>query len=345
MIGKIYFIKSHVDKHILYIGSTVTSLNNRFNLHYNNYKNNIHTCSLNSYFDKYGIESFYIELYKQYRITDKHHLLALEQLAINKFKLFIINKNNPFGLGRLKPKHYKKIIYNKYKDTINENKRLDYLLNKDKYKNKYYNNINYYKQYRITNTEKLNEKSKEYRKKNLEYFIAYSKLYRNKNKTIIKNNKKLFYINHKEHINAKSKLYYNNNKDKIKLNYLKKKEENKDKYNCEYCNYITHNKYVFNTHLKSNKHIKNSNDVLKDNIQNNTYYIKNKDKINLTSKMYYHNNKDKLKLYYLKKKEENKDKYKCEYCNYKTYCNNYFNTHLKSKKHINNSMNLLNTKY
>lgn len=116
MIGKIYFIKSYKNPDILYIGSTLTSIKNRYNLHYHNYKNKIHTSSLNKYFDQYGINSFYIELYKQYKITDKYHLLALEQLAINKYKSHIINKNNPFGLKKMKPKSYNLIIYNKNKD-------------------------------------------------------------------------------------------------------------------------------------------------------------------------------------------------------------------------------------
>lgn len=68
-----------------------------------------------------------------------------------------------------------------------------------------------------------------------------------------------YYAKNKKKMNTISNQYYYNNKEKIKLYYLKKKEENKDKYKCQYCNYATHNKSYFNIHLKSNKHIKNSN--------------------------------------------------------------------------------------
>ena len=332
MIGIIYFIKCNKNSKLLYIGSTIKTIKERYKFHYYNYKNRKYTFSLTKYFNKYGIRTFYIEKYKEYKIIDKKHLLAYEQLAINKFKNKIVNKNNPFGLLKLKPKNYNKInrkkYYEKNKDKLTYKKRIYYRTHKEKYKQQYYNNLEYYKNYRVKNKKNINAYSAEYRVKNAVYF----KNYRVKNADILKKKSKLYYLKNKEKRKANYNYIYN--KEKLKQYYLKKKEENKDKYKCECCNYATHNKQIFNNHLESKKHIKNTDSKveIKDN-----YYLKNKEIMNITSKNYYNNNKEKLKQYYLKKKEENKDKYKCDYCNYVTHSNSYFNTHLKSKKHIKNS--------
>ncbi len=295
MIGIIYFIKCNKNSKLLYIGSTIRTIKERYIFHYYNYKKRIYTFSLTKYFDKYGIKSFYIEKYKEYKIIDKKHLLALEQLAINKFKNKIVNKNNPFGLQKLKPNDYKiiyrKKLYNKHKDKITYKKRLDYFLNKDKYKQRYKNNINYYKQYKIKHKDKIQEYSKEYRLNYKEYYKQYGKEYRLKNNKELKIKQKEYYEKNKDKIkeyyiknkeantdkeqlkfkqkeyNEKkkdkikkmNKEYYEKNKEKLNLYYLKNKEENKDKYKCECCNYITHSTGNFNIHLKSNKHIKNRN--------------------------------------------------------------------------------------
>jgi glucose-6-phosphate isomerase len=88
MIGRVYKIICSQTNDI-YIGSTTTELRFRFAKHKN--KSSIY---LNELFDKYGKDQFKIILIKEYNIIDKEHLLALEQLWINKLKP--INKQCSF---------------------------------------------------------------------------------------------------------------------------------------------------------------------------------------------------------------------------------------------------------
>lgn len=93
MIGYIYKIESDC-KQILYIGSTIKKLSDRFDGH--KYRK---TCTIGRYLkDSNYAFSNGCELIKSYEIVDRKHLLAYEQLWLNKFKNKVINKLKCYGL-------------------------------------------------------------------------------------------------------------------------------------------------------------------------------------------------------------------------------------------------------
>ena len=144
--GYIYKIEYNEDKEIRYIGSTTRSLKSRFKIHKLHYKEWLNNrmkgkCMIYLNFKKYGIKNFTMSLVKSYEVVDQKHLLAYEQLWMN--KLSNINKNRAFSST-----HDFKVKRREYR--INNNIKIN-IYNK-KYTN---NNKNYFK-----------EKSKEYYKVN-----------------------------------------------------------------------------------------------------------------------------------------------------------------------------------
>lgn len=99
MIGIVYVISCKKDTKLFYVGSTVDTLNNRFQNHLYLY---LHWCetgrtstgkiSIYPYFDKFGLDNFEIKSVWTGKICDKKHLSAYEQLYINKYKS--INKQD-----------------------------------------------------------------------------------------------------------------------------------------------------------------------------------------------------------------------------------------------------------
>jgi len=144
MIGKIYKIV-HNQSNINYVGSTFDILRNRFRKH----KNDLNT-SISSYFEEFGAENFKIILIKEYEVFDKKHLLAYEQLWINKLKS--INKNQTFKplkkqfeqlrlsnfqkINDLELKDKKKEYYKKNKEILTVKFKEYYEVNKDKLQEK-----------------------------------------------------------------------------------------------------------------------------------------------------------------------------------------------------------------
>ena len=144
MIGKIYKI-IHNQSNINYVGSTFDILRNRFRKH----KNDLNT-SISSYFEEFGAENFKIILIKEYEVFDKKHLLAYEQLWINKLKS--INKNQTFKplkkqfeqlrlsnfqkINDLELKDKKKEYYKKNKEILTVKFKEYYEVNKDKLQEK-----------------------------------------------------------------------------------------------------------------------------------------------------------------------------------------------------------------
>jgi len=127
IVYKIYY------NEIIYIGSTLGSLNDRWQNHISGYRRWLEgkgpNISIYKYFFKCNINKFKIEAIKYYWVLDKAHLLTREQLYINKVKC--INKNNPFN------------IINKINKSIYNNEW--YIQNKDKVKEY---NKEYYKKHK-----------------------------------------------------------------------------------------------------------------------------------------------------------------------------------------------------
>jgi len=115
--GFIYKIVYINNPKIFYIGSTTRNVKTRFTEHKYDYKRG-KKCSLFELFDLYSVKNFKIELIKKYNICDKKHLLAYEQLYINKFKNSS-NKNNAMIFSKnITQYDYNKKKYEKVKDTI-----------------------------------------------------------------------------------------------------------------------------------------------------------------------------------------------------------------------------------
>lgn len=118
MIGKIYKI-IHNQSNFCYVGSTFNKLRIRWQQHKQSLKDNKRCkISIYLYMIKYGIENFKILLIKEYDVFDKKHLLAYEQLWIN--KLETVNNNNTLRLDFINRHQYlnkKKKYYNENKDT------------------------------------------------------------------------------------------------------------------------------------------------------------------------------------------------------------------------------------
>jgi hypothetical protein len=158
MEGFIYQIYNENHPNIHYIGSTLCSLNERWKAHHKNFnvflKNRKKSLSIHPYFESLGIENFNIRLLKQYDVVDKNHLLAYEQLWINKLKPVNINKH----------------LY-KTRHIIRALDRIDYSKNKEKH-------LQQCKKYYEINREYIQERNQKYREINSEKInISRKRLY------------------------------------------------------------------------------------------------------------------------------------------------------------------------
>jgi hypothetical protein len=158
--GRVYCIQHKEKYEISYIGSTVKTLNERFQKHKSDCKlyetgTRKYLSSIGKYFLEYGIECFDIFLLKEYQVCDKRHLLVLEQLYINTSKC--VNKLNACALTKVFEKEFRK----KYSEAYREEK-------KEKLKEYRLENKENNKEYRQANKEKLKEYQKKYKKEHKE---------------------------------------------------------------------------------------------------------------------------------------------------------------------------------
>lgn len=150
--GRVYKI-IHTQSDIIYIGSTINTLRDRFKTH----KSSHSKCVISKYIQEFGSDQFKIILIKEYEVVDKNHLEAYEQLWINKTKC--INHKSSFKISKIYMKEYRDLN----KDTIREQR----------------------KEYRDLNKEKIKEYQKEYRKNNKDYYKNKCKEYYELNKQYI----------------------------------------------------------------------------------------------------------------------------------------------------------------
>jgi hypothetical protein len=160
--GYIYKLICTLDSDFIYIGSTFTTLSQRFHQHKSQYKTWLKDKKLNlstyPYYDKYGIENFKIILIKSYKVCresqrDNTHLKVYEQIWMNKSKR-AVNIHKAFNpLNKLDRKEYYQNNKEKIKKYCENNKE-----RKKEYDKKTYEN----------NKEKIKECQKEYREKNKE---------------------------------------------------------------------------------------------------------------------------------------------------------------------------------
>jgi hypothetical protein len=169
-LGRIYKIITGKSNKC-YIGSTFNELRYRFNSHkseYKKWKNENKKCYITSFdlFEKYDIDECKIILIKEYKVCDKLHLQAYEQLWINKLKS--INQYQSFSIKYLSNKMYDKRNYIKNRQSI----------------------LEYQHKYNIENREKIAKRNKEYRENNKDKLKLKSKEYREKNKAELKERRK-----------------------------------------------------------------------------------------------------------------------------------------------------------
>jgi hypothetical protein len=160
MIGIIYKIICKTNDNIIYIGSTTLTIKQRWDRHISDYTGKNRNVSIYEYFDKYGFDNFEIILIKQYKVIDKVHLKAYEQLYINKYRKICVNKCNPFRIKYLSNKESNKKYREENKEEIKE----------------------YSKKYREENKEEIKVKGKKYREENKEEIKEYSEKYYEENK-------------------------------------------------------------------------------------------------------------------------------------------------------------------
>lgn len=152
MLGRVY--KIHFGD-IVYVGSTIRELNDRWWWHRNSYKRWLNGCnrqciSIYPYFKEFCIENFKIELIKEYEILDRRHLEVFESLWI--YKLKSVNKKVPIMFDFL-VKEYQKNWYSCNIERILEDSKSYYNKNRDEINTKH-------KEYRLKNREEINEKAR-----------------------------------------------------------------------------------------------------------------------------------------------------------------------------------------
>lgn len=90
MKGFIYVI-ANKDFSIVYVGSTIKKLSQRFTLHRNQYRKWLldetkNCCSIYKYFKQYGMENFDFSLRKTVYFNEIEELLDVEQYYIDKYR-------------------------------------------------------------------------------------------------------------------------------------------------------------------------------------------------------------------------------------------------------------------
>ncbi len=125
--GKIYTIRCHDDKDLIYVGSTIQPLYKRFHEH----KRDMHVHKERKIYMKMnelGCDKFYIELYELYSCNSKEELNKREGEIIRE-----IGTLNRFIAGRSKPEYYvdnkdkmntkDRNYYNEHAEQIKQSKK------------------------------------------------------------------------------------------------------------------------------------------------------------------------------------------------------------------------------
>ena len=184
--GKIYTIRCKEDNNLIYVGSTVQPLYKRWHQHKRKIKNENdkeYNKLLYVKIREIGIDSFYIELYENFKCDNIEQLLKREGEVIRE----IGNLNKKIS-GRT-IKEYRKDNKEKIKQYYNENK--EQYLEKQK-------------QYIKDNKEQIKQK----RKENKEQYLEKNKQFYNENKEQILEKQKQYYNENKEQINQRRRELY-----------------------------------------------------------------------------------------------------------------------------------------
>tara|TARA_R110002072_G_scaffold242358_1_gene401136 strand:- start:180 stop:1154 length:975 start_codon:yes stop_codon:yes gene_type:complete len=228
--GKIYKIVNVDFPELVYYGSTIVNLKQRFSGHKNN------TCTSKKLFET---ENVRIELVEDYPCETKRELETREKYYILNFNC--INRCIPI---RTKEELQQYHIKNREK-------------NKEKIKTRM-------KQYRQDTREHIYEYNKKYNEEHKEEKKIYRKKYKEINKESIKQKNKIYNQNHKEECKQRSYEWRGKNPEKFKEAYKKGNEKRKErakegKLICECGSAVVY--YNLQRHERSKKH-KNYLDTL-----------------------------------------------------------------------------------
>ena len=229
-IGRVYKV-IHCHTNIVYVGSTLDTLKNRWQNHKGCVKAK-RDCELSivPYYRLHGIENFKMILIKEYKLCGddlkeiKIQLRAWEQLWINKCRfnngINCVNKKNTIQFEKLNHKKYRE----KHREEIAEYQK--------KYHEEHKEEIaEQQKKYREEHKEERAQCHKKYREEHKEELLEYNKKYREENKEKVLERKKQYYEDNKVKLIEQQKQYYKENKEKVLERKKQYHEENKEKIN------------------------------------------------------------------------------------------------------------------
>ena len=160
--GKIYVVKCKYDNTLVYVGSTIMTLDERFKKHkINNF------CSLYQYVNDIGDDwnNWYIELYEDYPCKNKY-ILEKRETEVQR-QIATINKQ----FARRSKKEYRE----DNREKLSEQHKQYHQDNREK-------RLERMKQYDQDNREKLSEQHKQYHQDNRDKILEYQKQYHQDNR-------------------------------------------------------------------------------------------------------------------------------------------------------------------
>jgi hypothetical protein len=175
--GKIYVVRCKYDDALVYVGSTIRTLEERFSCHKSN-----KSCSLYKYVNG-DWDNWFIELYENYPCKNEYHL-RLREGEVQR-EIATINK---LVAGRSQ-KQWRE----DNREKISEKK----------------------KQYREHNREKVLEQKKQYRQNNREKCLERDRRYREHNREKCLERDRRYYEDNREKRLEYNKQYHEDNREKI----------------------------------------------------------------------------------------------------------------------------------
>jgi hypothetical protein len=218
--GKIYKLVCK-DEHY-YIGSTIKTLQERFNSHKYCINNNIQYKNY-KHFNTVPLEEISIELIENYPCNSKNELREREDyyIQLSLSDKFCLNTYRALQTDDEK-KEYDKLYYTLHKDKAKENMKKYYEENKDTI-------MEYHQKYNEENKDIISQKRAEYRKNNSKMLSEKQKQYALEHSEQVKEARKKYNLEHKEQIIQYWKEYNNREENKEKIKEYKRKSAQKIK--------------------------------------------------------------------------------------------------------------------
>ncbi len=135
--AKVYTVRNRSDDSLIYVGSTIQSLSQRFAKHREDCRKGITNCMLHQKMRETDLNDWYIELYEAFPCNSKEELLKKEGEIIR--LISTLNKN----IAGRSVQEYKREYYATHKDKKLEYQKQYYEDNKEariEYQKQYYRN-------------------------------------------------------------------------------------------------------------------------------------------------------------------------------------------------------------